>query len=68
MTMPPFGPFGPVEAQLPLLRMLGTEIVTGTDATTLQAALEAFFEGAGEKRLVKLFHVADWEVLIVYAV
>lgn len=51
------------------LRNLQSEVVSGTDAATLAAALNAFFEDTtrGDSTLVMIERVADYKVLIIYA-
>lgn len=49
------------------LRNLTPEVVSGTDAATLQAAMTTFLEEAGEANLVMMIRVADYKVLVIYS-
>lgn len=52
------------------LRNLQSEVISGTDAATLKAALNAFFNDStsrGDSTLVLMERVADFKILIVYA-
>lgn len=49
------------------VRNLQAKVVEGTDGATLTTALNAYFEGAGEKTLVALHYVADYKMLVIFA-
>lgn len=49
------------------LRNIKASVVTGTDAPTLETALNTFFAAAGQTVLVAAYRVADYKVLILYA-
>lgn len=49
------------------LRNFQAKVVSGTDAATLETALNEFFEDAGEKVHIEIFYVADYKVLILFA-
>lgn len=60
-------PMGP-DGQMPRLRNVRAQIITADDAALLVTALNAFFDDAGEQAvLLQFLHIADWEVLIIYA-
>lgn len=60
---PPVRPDGSVIR----LRNVRTEIIVAEDSPALTTAINAFLESKGDATYLGFFHVADWEVLILYA-
>lgn len=57
----------PTRTSIPL-RNLTSAVISGTDAPTLETAMNAFLEAAGDDQmLVSMMRVADYKVLVIYA-
>lgn len=70
MTAPPHDPSSdpgaPPVASI-RLRHVKWQVITGRNGAELVEKLNAFSENAGEGVYVATHHIADWEVLVIYA-
>lgn len=49
------------------VRNVQCEIIVADDSPALKTAINAFCAAQTDASLLAIFHVADWEVLILYA-
>lgn len=48
------------------LRVLRTEVISGTSAATLATAMNNFWAARDQEKLIAIFQVAAFEVVVVY--